>query len=265
MLLFCIFVGLNSRIYFMKIYSILFAWLLVTFAYSQDAETVESVQGRSVFYRYSGALGVAVHTQGIKITYQKAVYENIYGRKFWEIEFSTLKDIKQARVNSYFGNTKHYYYGKLNNFNSLRLAYGIQKNVSEQGTKGAVNFFYKASAGVSIGILKPIYLQIVKNDSTVKSPTKEIEKYDIQKHNASNIWGRAGMFTGILGTKIYPGIHLNAALGMNFTSQPDNIREVVVGIQADLFYKKIPIMATYTTPPYFFTIYLQTYFGKKWN
>jgi hypothetical protein len=119
------------------------------------------------------------------------------------------------------------------------------------------------SAGVSWGIIKPVYLDILKSSNFV---AKEIitEKYDPEKHTIDNILGKASFTNGMNELNLNVGGYGKFGFNFEFASSETDIRALEAGVCLDAFLKPVPLMAFIENKPLFLSFYVNILWGKKW-
>ena len=184
-----------------------------------------------------------------------------------EFEFLTMKHPKEVRsINSQFPDAKSYIYGKLNDFAILRAGVGVQKvlNSKARGIKNAVEVRYLYNMGLSMGILKPVYLYILNFNSNYEAYTT-VEKYDPDKHFTDNIFGRAPFTKGLNEIKLHPGGYAKFGLNFDFSANEELVKSIEVGANLDAYPTDVPIMAIQDNKKFFLTLYISFNIGNQHN
>jgi hypothetical protein len=215
--------------------------------------------GSSTIYKNEISGSLLLHSFGFGANFRKGKHITAKLRSIYSIEAVGMKHPKEYKTfNPNKDNNKGFVFGKLNSLTVLRPSAGIQKIMYTKEGKKGVQVSYMALAGASIGLVKPVYLEISQGS---RSPSTE--KYDPEVHTLDRIRGRAELLKGIEETKIYPGLH--SKIGFNFEYAPEEeiIRAIETGIAIDAYYKKIPMMAFVENRQFFITYYVSWHFGKK--
>ncbi|MDD5695052.1 MAG: hypothetical protein PHD61_07080 [Bacteroidales bacterium] len=180
-----------------------------------------------------------------------------------------MRSPKEVRVvNPYFTNAKSYAYGKLNSVFVLRGGYGFQRLIATKPYWGGIELRYFYIGGVSVGMAKPVYLNII-NLVSISSYYYEYklttEKYDPDEHFTDNIYGRASFVKGFNELKVYPGIYGKVGFSFDFGAYSTSIKNLELGAIIDVFPNPIPVMAYNDKEYYFLTLFLSVSFGKRYN
>ena len=115
-----------------------------------------------------------------------------------------------------------------------------------------------------MGILKPVYLQILEPTGISGQFDLSIKRYNPSDHYVDNIYGRAPFTEGLDKLFFRPGGYLK--LGVNFEYAPffEDVKALEVGVIADFYPKEIPIMAYTENKQIFLSFYLTLMYGRKW-
>ncbi len=212
---------------------------------------------------YSG--GISIHTSGFGLNFRYAQYQSGFTKRIYAIEFATLKHPKEIKSISQFeDDVKGYIYGKLNSFFTFRPSIGTQHIfIPKQSIRG-VAISYVFQMGPSLGLAKPIYLNIRERElNTLNSFNIVKRRYDPEVHGQDDIYGRASFFNGIDELKLYPGIFSKFGLHFDYAKNRETLRSVEVGLTSDLYFQKVPIMALTENRAWFLNIYINLLFGTR--
>lgn len=207
-----------------------------------------------------------IHTSGFGLGYRSGKHITGYKKRMFEIELTGMKHPKEIRtVNPYFENSKSYIYGKENSFLLVRAGIGKQKIINSKPYWGGVELRYFYYGGLSLGLLKPVYLYILHETSTPYQYNLSIEKYDPDKHFAENIFGRASYFQGFNKLKPMPGLYFKTGVNFEYGAYDESIKAIEAGVALDVYSKSVPIMAFVKNRNYFVSLYLSFHFGSRGN
>ncbi len=232
---------------------------LSTGLFAQKETTADNI---GLVYRKEFTIGPIIHTNGFGAMFRTGKYVDGFKRRFWEFSIYNIKHNKEGRtINPYYENSRGFILGKLNSLTNIAASKTWQRTVYSKGDKGGVEIRYHYTAGVNLGLFKPVYLRVINTgaDSIVS------ERYNPDKHQVINILGRAGLFSGITEIKPRPGLHLATGMSFEFAQTDNKVWAVEVGAQFDIFAFPEPIMANYRNRPYFVNFYLAFLYGKKKN
>ncbi len=229
--------------------------------------------------RNEASFGINIHSNGWGIDFRRGKNLTVSKKRMLEFEFVGMHHPKEIKsINPFYENSKSYVFGKINSMSVLRSAIGIQRVIAGKAERGGVELRLNYTGGLSLGLVKPVYLNIIRND--VNDPgfvTISVEKYDPENpdHSQDNIYGRAAFTRGLDELNVYPGLYAKLGISFEYGSYNDGVKIIEVGITADAYHKKIPIMASprIVTPTQtfevknnqlFFNFYINIIYGRKW-
>ncbi|MGB3524454.1 MAG: hypothetical protein WBB32_00665 [Flavobacteriales bacterium] len=235
---------------------------------SASAQAQQSIYDDAARTLYSHEMygGPLIHGDGWGITFQYGKYSTAKDRHMYGIDIVSMKHPKEIKsFNPNYQDARGYFYGKLNSMIIVRPTYGRKHRIAEKIRKSAVEVNYVWGIGPSLGLLKPVYLQIGEPDF----PYQVIitERYDPTKHFADNIFGRASWFKGLGEIHLYPGAFGRFAFNFEYAGNNTGIRALEVGVSMDAYGVKLPQMADLedvgTNKQFFLEFYLAMHFGAK--
>lgn len=233
--------------------------------HGQAQQSVYDEAGRTLYSHefYGGPL---IHGDGWGITFQYGKYATAKNRHMLGIDVVSMKHPKEVKsFNPNYQDARGYFYGKLNSMVVVRPTYGRKHRIAEKVRRSGVEVNYVWGIGPSLGLLKPVYLQIGKP----AFPYQYIvtERYDPAKHFADNIFGRASWFKGLGEIKLYPGAFGRFAFNFEYAGNNTGIRALEAGVTMDAYGAKLPQMATLEAEDhnkqFFLEFYVAMHFGAK--
>jgi hypothetical protein len=238
----------------------------------QSLEKTGKNTKKGLLYEKDYSLGFRLNSNGWSIFANFS--KNISQKKarFYQFEFIELKSNKEQKSrNDFFVsntyNPKPFIFGKRSNFYALHAYYGRRIILGEKAEKSGIEVNLVYQAGVSLGIGKPYYLDVVEQDDSGDYFIKQI-RYSEETHDKflyiNTILGSSGFNKGLGEISIYPGLTGKFGFNFDWANYSKVVRALEVGISMDLYYRNIPIMVSNTNRPYFFYFYLGLQFGKRW-
>ncbi|MCU0436071.1 MAG: hypothetical protein MUC87_21620 [Bacteroidia bacterium] len=237
---------------------------------STNANTYDEI---GALYRFQESGGIMVHSNGLGIHYQRGKFLTGYSKGFFEIQLANFRHPKEVKAeNPGFDNSKGYFYGKLNSLFMLRPGVGYQKVIYTRPRQRGVEVSYVTFAGVSLGLLKPVYLIIARDVPNQIRYQPVTERYDPAQHFTDNIIGRAPFSRGLAELSVVPGVYGRAGLNFDFYNRVpedqergiEKVRTLETGICIDAYAKRMPLMANEQNKPVLLTVYLALSYGRKW-
>ena len=234
-------------------------------AMAQQPQSIYDDASRTLYAHemYGGPL---VHGNGWGVTFQYGKYVTANNRNMVGIDIVSMKHPKEIKsFNPNYQDARGYFYGKLNSMIIIRPTIGRKHRIAEKIRKSAVEVNYVWGIGPSLGLLKPVYLQIGIPDYPYQ--TIVTERYDPNVHFADNIFGRASWFKGLGEMKVYPGAFGRFAFNFEYAGTNSGIRALEAGVSMDAYGKKVPIMADLDdagiNKQFFLEFYIAMHFGAK--
>ncbi|MBS1783333.1 MAG: hypothetical protein JSS78_09725 [Bacteroidetes bacterium] len=225
-------------------------------------------------------LGGGVNTDGWHAQFNRGkvkpvdekLSDRFYSIKFWQVEIGEYKHPKEIKGKS-IGPTqtndkaKPYVYGKINNFYDLKLGYGFRKMIAGKPEQGDISVHWLYAGGLSIGLLKPYYIDAyVLRDNPrriVRDNIKYSDEYSESFTDQSKIVGSSGWTTGLGETKVIPGLYAKTAVQFDFAASTHSKLALEIGVNAELYSKKIALMVDQPAYPYFLNAYVALTFGRR--
>ena len=224
----------------------------------------------SLIYAKQSAFGFKLNTDGWSGFYEHGKYKTITNTNLWWLEVGERKSHKEEKVTTgedigggfiLVGNP--YIFGKQNNFYYLKAGLGQQKLIGGKGNKNGVAVSGIYGGGITLGYLKPYYLTV--QDAATGS-TKDIKYSDstsVQFLDPNAISGGAGFTKGFGEGKFVPGAYGRLALRFDYGRYNEFLSAVEVGINAEYYTKKMPIMVNNPEKQFFLNGYIAIEFGRR--
>lgn len=244
-----------------KLYFLLFILLLLLPSFS-NAQTNpnEYEETPPVLIRNEVSFGLSLHSGGWGLDFRRGKNLTVSKKRMLEFEFVGMHHPKEIKsINPYLANSKSFYYGKLNSVSILRGAIGYQRVIAAKAEKSGVEIRLNYTGGISLGLAKPIYLNIITENFDLIT-----EKFDPNKHALSDIYGQASFTEGLDETKVYPGLYAKLGLSFEYGSQEDDVKIIEAGVTFDAYANTIPIMALTHNNQVYFNFYINLLYGRKW-
>lgn len=216
----------------------------------------------ALIYNKQNIFGIELRTNGYGIYYEIAKAKTRRKANTYIAEFTEIKDPKEEKNTTdifSFGNP--YIYGKVNNFYQLKLGIGQQYLFGQKGNKNGVAVAGIYQAGLTLGMLRPYYIQVNDGNST-----REI-KYSPQDSalflDQSVIQGGAGLGKGWNEITFKPGIFAKAAIRFDLAHYNETATIIEVGISIEAYPEKIPILLLDKQHQFFFQGHAAFSFGRR--
>jgi hypothetical protein len=250
-------------------------FVFATFAITNvTAQQVNFQQGnKGIIYNKEYSYDFKLHTRGFAIGYSRAKIKNYYSTPYYHIEAGELHHHREKRQNFDFPRSavggfsfRPFVFGKQNNLYVVRAAYGEKRYLTEKADYKGVAVGISYEIGATLGLVKPYYLELFRMGDGSSLQTYS-EKYATQNAkdflDINKINGSSSFFKGWSELKITPGANAKIALHLDWGAFDQYVKAVDVGIMADVFAKKIPIMITEDNRPFFINAFVNLQLGKR--
>lgn len=218
-------------------------------------------EGVLAYYKQN-AFGIGLRTNGYALFYEHGRMKTPRFANLYHVELSEIKHPKEERFQnsaSFFANS--YIYGKLSSFYQLKLGFGQQYILGQKGNKNGVAVLGIYGAGLSLGLLKPYYLDV--EDPAVGRKNIKYGDDSTLFLNQDRIYGSAGFSQGLRELSVNPGAYAKAALRFDFGRFNESIQAIEIGISADFYSKKIQLMALNDARQLFVQGHIAFLFGRR--
>lgn len=257
----------------------LIIWLLISLSLlAQPKKSEREVQKKGIIYNREISGGLYLATNGWGFFIERGKILSIKQTRLLYFGFGELRDLrmrKQKAEYGFFGNAinnespKDFYFGKQNNFYTVRVAMGSMRTLADKAEKNGVRVSLSYMGGISLGLLKPYYLniayQIESNDPRYDQYEVRSQKYSDDKEKFTDWFSIAGASEfryGLDEIQPIPGLFLKSGLRFDWARSEEYVVALEAGAMADVYYRQVPIMII-DNKPYFLGAYLSFQFGKR--
>ena len=235
---------------------------------AQEISSFDTINDAKILLRKEKSGFLEIHTGGFGLGYHSGKHLTGYKKRMFEIEITGMKHQKEIKiVNPYLQTSKAYFYGKQNSLFIIRSGFGKQRIINSKPYWGGVELRYFYYGGLSLGLLKPVYLYIA-HDTIVGNLhyfTTTIEKYEPDIHSEDDIYGRAPFLKGFGGIQPVPGVYFKTGLNFEYGENDEILKAIEMGVTGELYIKKLPMMAFNSNRNYCVSIFLSFHFGTRGN
>lgn len=225
---------------------------------------------KSVGFRLNTDGWSAVYEAGKSLSGDQKRIERFYDVRVWQIEFSERRHPKELRMVGWDQDrqsNKQYVFGKLNNFYALKFNYLYRKMIAGKPDQAAVSMHMVFGGGLSLGLLKPYYVDAYVGSGGGSAVERKVVKYSPETAeyflNPLYVIGAGSWMQGIGETKFVPGLHARLASHFDFAKRTHKVLAIEVGATAEFYSKKIELMAAQKPQSLFFNLYAGIQFGSR--
>jgi len=234
--------------------------------FSQELDIVNDIEERLLYHHFFSG-GLYIHSSGWGINARKGINPNVKWNKFYELDVVNMKHSKEIKMyHPLYDNLRGYVYGKKNVFIPVRIGYGFERLIADKASKNSVKVQFVSSGGLSAGLLKPVYLEILKPTSLNPEVYYiAIEKYNSAEHQMDNIYGNASFRYGLNEISIMPGIYTKVGFNFSYNKRHKRRTSLEAGAIIDYYFRQVEIMDSEAKIPMFLTFYISLTYGLKCN
>lgn len=214
-----------------------------------------------LLYKNEKSGSIYLNSNGFGAGYRYGQRIDARKMNIYDVDFMIVKHPKEVRISNNIYSNRSFIFGKENAFLELRGMAGKQKEIFRKNDRGgiAVRLFY--TGGPAIGLIKPVYYEVLYATSDPYDFYLKTEKYDVSIHQ-SNIYGRASVFKGVKEISLAPGVAVKTGFGFEYSRQDIILHAIEAGASLSVFTKKIPIMAFERNDFFFLNIFVSYRFGR---
>lgn len=262
--------------------------LVLIFALSLDAqqtfETNQNIYDESAGIIYDREVTVdlkILQTNGFAVGVNIGKVKTYYLTRYLNIELGELKHPKEFRQSFDFQRqsarvSRAFVFGKENNLFVLRAGFGEKRYLSEKARRRGVAVGVSYELGPSLGMLKPYYLELIRESGPgdVNNFVIRSERFTEQNANTfleiSRIYGSSGFMQGLGELNVVPGLHGKFALHFDWGAFDEFVKAVEAGVMVDVFTRRMPIMvespqvSDTENRAVFINFYVNFQFGKRY-
>jgi hypothetical protein len=237
-------------------------------AHSQGTVLQKSVR-KGVIYNKERSVDFAIQTNGFFVGYNSGRLRTYYLTNYFHLDFGLLEHPREVKLNKNFnqggGFFSSFTYGKRNSLWNFRAGRGFVRYFSEKDRKKGVALGVRLEGGVLMGILKPYYLRVIKNQDGILYI--ENIKYSEATRDVfldlNSIVGASSFGVGLTELSFAPGAYGRMGVMIDPGAFEKYVRALNFGLQLDLYPKRVPIMASRENPFAYLNFYLNLQFGSR--
>ncbi|HEU4902609.1 MAG TPA: hypothetical protein VFT06_07440 [Flavisolibacter sp.] len=213
-------------------------------------------------YTKQTSFGLQLRTNGYGLFLELGRSRSPRFTNLYMIELTEIKHPKEEKVsnaNTFFSNS--FVYGKINNFYQAKLGFGQQYIFGQKGNKNGIAVLGIVQGGLSMGLLKPYYIQIQEQATGVRDI--KYDSKDSVNFLSGNIIGGSGFTKGWSELKLKPGVFVKTALRFDFGRFNETVQALEIGMSVDAYASKIPQMVYNDPKQLFFQGHFAIVFGHR--
>lgn len=220
-------------------------------------------EGDLIFNKHN-VFGIRLATNGYGINFEKGKFKSPTKTLLYQFELNEVHDPKEYHTtiasNGYDVSSVNPY--KLNNLFEFKMAFGEERLIGGKGNKNGVNVAFLYTGGVTIGMLKPYYIN-VGNGITQATSQMTFAQFAKDTSEGDQIQGAAGFFTGWDNLTIKPALNGKIAMRFDYGRLNQTISAIECGLTEEYYFSQIPLVYMVKEHNFFFNAYVQIMFGSR--
>jgi hypothetical protein len=224
-----------------------------------------AAEGEIVFARQT-AFGIKLSTDGYGGFIELGRMKTIRRSSLYWLELGERKDRKEeklVRPGTFGFSGNPFIYGKINNFYFAKFGFGQQVAIGSKGNKNGVAVTAIYGGGITAGLLKPYYVEIVDPSTGQSKDIRYTDSTATKFLDAQIIQGASGFGKGWKEVQFVPGAHVRTALRFDYGRYNEMLSALEIGLNAEFYSKKMPILLYNKERQFFFNAYVALTFGRR--
>ncbi|MEJ7821392.1 MAG: hypothetical protein WKF85_03665 [Chitinophagaceae bacterium] len=177
----------------------------------------------------------------------------------YQLEISEYKSPREEKQSNLFAFSTPFSFGKQNFFYPVKLGVQQQLLFGNKSNKNGVSITANYGGGLSLGLIRPYYVQLGSTGKFVKFESPDSSQF----LDPSAISAGPGFSKGWNDITVNPGAYAKTALRFDYGSYNEIVSAIEVGISADFYSKKVPLLVREKERQFFFTGYVAIIFGRR--
>lgn len=210
-----------------------------------------------IAYRKHTIFGLKLINDGYGAFLEIGRAKTVKSATLFQLEISERKSPKEEKQSAY--GSVPYIYGKQNFFYPVKLGVQQQILLGNKSNKNGVSVTGNFGGGVTLGLLRPYYIQTNNSSDYIKYESKDSIKF--LEYSPTTVG--PGLSKGWNDLTVTPGAYLKTALRFDYGSYNEIVSAIEVGISGEIYSKKVPIMVYSPAKQFFFSGYVSILFGRR--
>lgn len=225
-------------------------------------------------YTKTRQVNVKLTPIGFQFGYSFGTIPNFYTNDYFHFEIGQIRHpkelssgIQNLKSSISRGFYKNYSYGKQNSLYTLRASKGKNVYWSDRTTVKSVQIGYTYRYGLSLGLLKPYYIQISEEQTGLLNRELKDIKYSEENRekflDEQYIFGKSSFSKGLGEMKPIPGVHAQGGILFDWGKDGRTILATEIGLMLDFYFSSVPLMVDQSDKPFFINMYVALQFGRR--
>ena len=217
-------------------------------------------EGDLIFNKHN-IFGFRLATDGYGIFFEKGKFKTPSKTFLLQFELNEKKSPKEKRLTTgdVFSSSSVVAF-KLNNFYSFKVAVGEEKLIGGKGNKNGVAVTWLYTGGLSLGLLKPYYINV---QDAFGNSYKETFTQFLTDTAVAQVEGGSGFTVGWGHLKLDPGLNAKIAMRFDYGRFNQTISAIEVGLTSEFYLSKVAQVYVVPQKQFFFNGYVSIMFGGR--
>ncbi len=220
-----------------------------------------------IAYRKHNLWGFKLTNDGWGAFYEHGRAQSIRKALLFQLDFAERKHAKEYKQSNPFIPSSPYVFGKANYFYPLKLGVQQQLLLGNKSNKNGVAVTGNFGGGVSLGLLRPYYIEITDtttgNRRAIKYDSPDSSTFVSSYMNQYLLASGSGFGKGWGEIKVRPGLYTKAALRFDYGRYNEVVSAIEVGLSAEYYFSKIPQLVYTKQQQLFVNMYFAMQFGRR--
>lgn len=240
-------------------------------------ELIRQEEEGALIYEKQNTFGVKLYTDGWGAFFEKGFQKSVNKTNLFSLEIGERKHPKEQRIFSFQNSGGFLFgtpliFGKENNLFFARLGVGQSYLIGGKGNRNGVAVSAVYKGGLSLGGLKPYYVDVTPSGEPTRSIRWEGGEGEYDNLFVSpGVLGASGVFKGFSEMRIKPGAFLQGALRFDYGRYNEVISAISTGFNIEFFSSEMPIMISSQVEGLqlvepkrsFFNVFVALEFGRR--
>ena len=222
-----------------------------------------------IAFRKHSLFAFKLTNDGYGAFYEFGKTQSIRKVLLFQMDFSERKHPKEEKQTLYWAPGSPIIFGKINYFYPLKLGVQQQILLGNKTNKNGVSVTANFGGGISVGFLRPYYLEISDDSTGDRRAIKYDSPDSILFSSADKLLEpevavtSAGFGKGWGNMKVTPGLYAKAALRFDYGRYNEAVSAIEVGGNVEYYTKNIPQLIFIKQKKLFFNVYVAVLFGRR--
>lgn len=182
--------------------------------------------------------------------------------RVFSLQLAEIKHPKEVRYQS-FATGSTFIFGKQNYVFTLRPGFGFERLLFRKYPEEGVKLNWTFHGGLSLGFLKPYYVEYDFASTTATTPDIRSVAFDPETMDPFQVRGTGGFFRGLGEIQLEPGFHVRTGLMFEYGQFDRSVTAIEAGAQLEAFQNEIIIIPYSQNRSVFTSAYIILHFGSR--